>query len=64
MGTAGSSCLNFPSRSIGDVGRPAETILLAERHNTEVVQNGGIGHMTGYSIVLTGQSWLRGITYT
>lgn len=64
MGTKGSSCLDFPSRSVGDVGRPSETILLAERHNTEVVKNGGVGNMTGYSIGLSGQSWLGGITYT
>jgi prepilin-type N-terminal cleavage/methylation domain-containing protein/prepilin-type processing-associated H-X9-DG protein len=64
MGNVGSSCLNFQSRSIGDVGRPSETILLAERHNTEVVKNSGVGTGVYYNIGLTGQSWLGGITYT
>ncbi|MBW3635146.1 MAG: DUF1559 domain-containing protein [Armatimonadetes bacterium] len=64
MGTQGSSCLNMPSRKISAVGRAAETILLSERHNTQVVKESGVGTGVNYSIGLSGQSWLGGITYT
>ncbi|MES2465217.1 MAG: DUF1559 domain-containing protein [Armatimonadota bacterium] len=58
------SCLNMPSKSLGEVSRVAETILMAERHNGEVLQNGGVGNRVNYQIGFSGQSWLNGITPT
>jgi prepilin-type N-terminal cleavage/methylation domain len=53
-----SSCLQMPSRSLADIGRVADTILLAERHNGDVLAHGGVGNRVSYQIGITGQGWL------
>jgi prepilin-type N-terminal cleavage/methylation domain-containing protein/prepilin-type processing-associated H-X9-DG protein len=59
-----SSCLVMPSKSLGEISRVADTILLAERHNSEVVSFGGVGNGINYNVGITGQSWLGGIVPT
>jgi prepilin-type N-terminal cleavage/methylation domain-containing protein/prepilin-type processing-associated H-X9-DG protein len=53
-----SSCLAMPSKTLGEVPRVADTILLAEKHNGQAVAKGYSGNRTNYHIGFTGQSWL------
>jgi prepilin-type N-terminal cleavage/methylation domain-containing protein/prepilin-type processing-associated H-X9-DG protein len=37
------------ARSLGSVGRPAETILIAEKHNSDVLKAGGWGNLSSFA---------------
>ncbi|MBC8135717.1 MAG: DUF1559 domain-containing protein [Fibrella sp.] len=46
--------------SLSDVSRPADTILLGERHNADVIKNGREGNAVQGTPVFTGVDWMDG----
>ena len=48
--------------SMASVNKPAETVLLVEKHNREVRKNGGVGDLSGWGPgnLITGVNWWDG----
>jgi len=61
MGSA-SSWVRYPSRSLAEVAREADTILIAERHNEQALNTTGIGNATNYSVGIVTGTYLNSIT--
>jgi prepilin-type N-terminal cleavage/methylation domain-containing protein/prepilin-type processing-associated H-X9-DG protein len=57
-----SSWVTYPSRSLAEVGRPADTILVAERHNEDCLRKTTIGNPTNYRADFVTGTYLNSIT--
>jgi prepilin-type N-terminal cleavage/methylation domain-containing protein/prepilin-type processing-associated H-X9-DG protein len=61
MGMGQSSWIDPMTRTLADVGRPAETVLITEKHNADVNKAGGWGQLSSFApgciIMMDGLGW-------